>query len=160
MRTKSYTGILLILLVTCLVAISLTVGRYVVSRHAQALWLENARKTLAGRSAPPADLIQTIRSTDWRGDGAWAGHGYLVFTNGWASFAFNTFHESTKIGDIALLRTSDGAYYISHYHFCMGESEFNDVPMPMNFSQFLGTFGVQQGWTRKPQAEPGTVSLP
>jgi hypothetical protein len=136
---KSRIAILLAFLIVSSIAIL-----FYTHRHAQTLWLENASRTLAGRGAPPANLVHTFRPGDW------AGQGYLVFSNDWASFAFHTFHDSTKIGDIALLRTSDGVLYVSHFHFCIGETEYYGWPQPRDFSSFLEIFGAKQGWKRKP----------
>ena len=134
---KSRIIISLVLIVVCLGAAS--IYRH---RHAQAQWLENERQTLASRAAPSAGLVQTFRPGDW------AGQGYLVFSNGWASFAFHTFHDSEKIGDIALLRTSEGVFYTSHFHFCVGETEFSSQPQPRDVSQFLEIYGAKQGWSK------------
>jgi len=136
-RMKPRIIISLVLIIVSLVAASIYSHR-----HAQAQWLENERQTLVSRGAPAADLVHTFRPGDW------AGQGYLIFSNGWASFAFHTFHDSTKIGDVALLRTSEGVFYVSHFHFCVGETEFTSQPQPRDVSQLLEIYGAKQGWTK------------
>jgi hypothetical protein len=131
-----------IIISLALIIVGLVAASIYRHKHAQAQWLENARQTLASRNAPTADIVHTFRS------GNWAGQGYLTFSNGWASFDFHTFHDSEKIGDIALLRTSDGVYYTSHFHFCVGETEFSSQPQPRDISQFLEIYGAKQGWTK------------
>ena len=113
-------------------------------RHAQAQWLKSAAQELQSRGTPPADLMHTLPM------GRWAGNGYILFSNGWAAFACHTFHDSEKIGDVALLRTPDGVLYVSHFHFCIGETEYYGWPQPRDFSSFLEIFGAKQGWKRKP----------
>ena len=140
---KSRIAILLAFLIASSIAVL-----FYTHRRAQTLWLENASQTLASRGAPPADLIHTFRP------GNWAGNGYILFSNGWAAFACHTFHDSTKIGDIALLRTSEGIPYESHFHFCIGVTEYYSQPQPKDFSRFLEIYGAKQGWKRKPDAEP------
>ena len=129
-----------------LIIVSLIAASIYWHKHAQAQWLENAKHTLAGRTAPSHDLVHTFRPA------AWADQGYLIFSNGWAAFAFHTFHDSRKVGDIALLRTSDGVCYVSHYHFCVGEDEFFGQPQPRDVAQFLKIYGAKQGWKKQPDA--------
>lgn len=82
----------------------------------QSLWVAHATKELDQRGAPPACLVQSLESNQWVSEAS----KFFVFSNGWASYAYSTMHESSAIGDVALLRTSDGAVYICHYHFCSG----------------------------------------
>jgi hypothetical protein len=138
---KSRIAILLAFLIASSIAVL-----FHTHRHVQTLWLENASQTLASRGAPPADLIRTFRP------GNWAGNGYILFSNGWAAFACHTFHDSEKIGDVALLRTPDGVLYVSHFHFCIGEMEFFQQAQPRDFQRFLQIYGTKQGWKRKPDA--------
>jgi hypothetical protein len=116
--------------------------RFALQRHAQSQWLQTTIKTLEKRGAPPANLAQTFRPE------AWAGEGYILFSNRWVQFACHTFHDSEKIGDIAVVRTPDNVCYVSHYHFCISESEYYGWPQPKDFSQFLEIFGSKQGWKK------------
>jgi hypothetical protein len=113
-------------------------------------WLQSARQDLQKRGAPSPELIRSIQS------GHWAGGGYLLFSNGWASFAWHSSHESERyggrIGNIALLRTPEGDFYVSHFHFCLGEAEFQgqNKTQPKDLSQFLEIYGTEQQWRREP----------
>jgi hypothetical protein len=140
--------------ITCLLA-NLAVSFIVMSSAvgsdrdvAQAQWLKSATQELQSRGAPSTELMHTLQP------GQWAGHGFILFTNGWASFAYHTFHDSEEIGDVALLRTSDGIFYVSHFHFCVGEAEFwaPHKIQPKDFSQFLELYGAKQDWKKKPDA--------
>lgn len=136
--------LLLAFLVGCIVALSHAAAAE--NKAEQALWIKKTTQKLQDRGAPSAELMHTLKP------GQWAGHGYLLFSNGWASFACHTIHDSEEIGDVALLRTSDGAIYISHYHFCVGEGEFwfSHRAQPKNFSKFLELkIFSGQGWKRK-----------
>jgi cytochrome c1 len=142
---KSYVGIFLILLVVILAGVSFLSGRHGrVSERAQAQWLASACQTLTSQKPPAAELSHNFL------EGSWAGDGYLIFSNGCAACAFHTFHESEKIGDIALLRTSDGVFFTSHFHFCVGELEFLNEPQPRDFPEFLKIYGGKHGWIKSP----------
>ena len=124
--------------------------RHHADSRAQAVWLWSEVQDLQNRGTPSASLVTNIESRAWAKNGSrvWAESGFLVFSNGWASFACHTIHDSEDIGDVALLRTSDGVFYVSYYHFCMGEGSFAATEQPKDFPQFLEFFEVDQKWTR------------
>jgi hypothetical protein len=103
---------------------------------------------------PPASLASSLGSEDW------AGQGYMVFTNGWACFTSHTFHSSMRVGDIGLLLSSDGSFYICHFHFCVGLAEYSQVtwapevkrPRPRDIDHFIELYGKTHGWKRIPAA--------
>ncbi len=105
-------------------------------------WLENAIVKLQAQHTLPPEIIRSSETN------AWADKGYLVFSNGWASFTSHSSHDSEKIGDVSLLRTSDGDYYISDFHFCLGVCEFSI--RPKDFSEFLALYGDKHHWIKKP----------
>ena len=125
-----------------LILIGFQLIRLALQRHAQSQWLQTTIKTLEKRGSPSANLVQAFRPD------AWAGEGYILFSNGWAQFACHTFHDSEKIGDIAAIRTPDNIIYVSHFHFCISESEYYGLPQPKDFAQFLEIFGPKQGWKK------------
>jgi hypothetical protein len=110
------------------------------NKRAQAIWLWSEVQRLQNLGAPPMTLATN------REPNAWSKDGFLVFSNGWAAFACHTIHDpdSENIGDIALLRTSDGIIYVSYYHFCCGEWTFDTEDRPRDFSQFLEVYGAKQ----------------
>lgn len=119
------------------------------SQRAQAAWLRSQAQHLQNLGAPPMMLATNREPNDWAKDG------FLVFSNGWAAFTCHTIHDSDaeNIQDIALLRTADGDFYVSRYHFCMGETTFTTKDRPGDFSQFLALYGAEQGWTRDESLE-------
>ena len=120
--------------------------RYHGDQKAQAIWLWSSVQELQNRGSPPADFAKGLDPD------VWVSHGFLVFSNGWASFTFHTIHDSEDIGDIALLRTSDGIFYVSYFHFCVGEAEFSSQRHPKDIAEFLELFGARHGWKRGPGA--------
>jgi hypothetical protein len=117
-------------------------GRHRADRRAQAVWLWSAVQKLQNLGAPSPNVTTNLDAS-W-----WAKDGFLVFSNGWVSFAYHTFHDSEDIGDIALLRTPEGVFFVSYYHFCLGATTFDTRDQPKDFSEFMQVFGTEQKWTR------------
>jgi hypothetical protein len=113
-------------------------------KRAQAIWLWSEVQHLQNLGAPPLALATN------REPKAWAQDGFLVFSNGWAAFVYRTIHspDPENIKDIALLRTSDGVFYVSYHHFCLGMAMYDAEARPRDFSQFLEIYGVEEKWTR------------
>lgn len=120
----------------------------------QEKWIRHAMQQLRQTPPPPAGLASSP------GGGEWAGQGYLLFTNGWACFTSHTVHSSGRVGDIGLLRASDGSFYISHFHFCVGLDEYSQQvhppeqrqARPRDIGHFIELYGQTHGWTRIPGA--------
>ena len=134
-------------------AVALFVGACVCAwayrQTGQAAWIHATTSALRDYSGPSTSL-KPVRSGEWvvnAGD-----HGYMLFSDGWAIFVAHTFHESERIGDVALLRTSDGGLYISHFHFCVGVTEYVGRPRPQNIQDFLRKYGGVHGWKRIPNS--------
>jgi hypothetical protein len=80
--------------------------------------------------------------------------GFLIFSNGWAAYKIHTIHDGEDIGDTTVLRTSEGALYLSHTHFCTGITEMmrprphsEDSPAsPSDAKDFFEGYGKWQGW--------------
>ena len=117
---------------------------------AQRRWIQQTVQELAQKASPPFGLKQCAGDSSentW-----WRLPGYLIFSNGWAAYKINTIHNSSKVGDVAVLKTSDGAYYYCHSHFCTGISEWMDTgpysigPAPADAKDFLTHCGKFQGW--------------
>ena len=132
------------------VAVALVVGACcgaLVLRHtSQAGWIHTTVRILQSWP-PPSPEIKLAAKGDWAvnvGDR----RGYLLFVDSWAVFAAHTLHASERIGDVALLQASDGAIYISHFHFCVGLGEFSDQPQPKDLQDFLQEYGAKQQWQR------------
>ncbi|MGC3961552.1 MAG: hypothetical protein QM813_27600 [Verrucomicrobiota bacterium] len=109
-------------------------------------WLQHAITQLEKRGAPPTTLTLAPDRKEW------AAKGYLLFVKGWAAFESHSSHDSARIGDIGLLRTSDGAFYTNDFHYCLGESEYHGSKQaqPNNFLDFLERYGNTQKWKQLP----------
>jgi hypothetical protein len=98
-----------------------------VTAQRQWQWILQAVQDLsqaAPPSLPPASGTNTSRENSW-----WGHPNYLIFSNGWAAYRINSIHDGPDVGDIAVLRTSEGAFYYSNQHYCAGITESMD-PMP------------------------------
>ena len=127
----------------------LCLGAWAYRQTGQAAWIHGATTALRGYPAPSPDL-KPMRDGEWvaiAGD-----HAYMLFTDGWAVFVAHTFHDSERIGDVALLRASDGTLYISHFHFCVGVTEYVGSPRPQNIQGFLQKYKDIHGWKRIPNS--------
>lgn len=121
---------------------------------AQRQWLLRAAQELT-QAAPPAPALPSTPGTNNLGRPPWQSlPNYLVFSNGWVGYRINTIHDDEAIGDIAVLRSSDGALYYSTQHYCVGitewmEPEFtgevNPAP-PSNLRDYLAHYGRAQRW--------------
>ena len=84
--------------------------------------------------------------------GHWATPDYLVFSNGWAAYAMHSWHDNDGMDDIALLRTSDGPFYLSKHHLCCGITSDllmpgGDNPQPADARDFIERRGQRQEWS-------------
>jgi hypothetical protein len=88
------------------------------------------------------------------GETPWILPDYLIFSNGWAAYRIHTIHDGKDVGDTTVLRTSDGNYYLSHLHFCVGIIEDMEAslslnkssPPPADAKDFIEHFGKRQEW--------------
>jgi hypothetical protein len=122
------------------------------SVEAQRRWMVKAVQELS-KVAPPS--FESKPSTNaW--ENTWLGHPeYLLFSNDWAAYRINTIHDIPEIGDITVLRSSDGRFYSSRMHYCVGIGEWMDPepmsdrqsPAPSDLTDFLEHVGRLQHWT-------------
>jgi hypothetical protein len=110
-------------------------------------WIWDAAQELT-QATPPAP------STDRDGRGpSWIVPGFLTFSNGWAAYKVHTLHDGEDIGDTTVLRTSDGALYLSKTHFCTGIRDLmlprddpGHTPRPADMKDFIERYAKYQGW--------------
>ena len=81
----------------------------------------------------------------------WITPRYLIFSNSWAAYRIHTSHSSRLIGEVALLRTSDGRIYSSKLHYCVGIADWmlrseGEIPCPADADDFFGNQGKRQQW--------------
>jgi len=78
---------------------------------------------------------------------------YFLFTNGWATYDLHSVHAMDGLGDLAMLRLSDGRLYFSKLHYCMGITDMmqpsgpEQSTQPANADDFLKGVGRYQQWT-------------
>lgn len=114
----------------------------------QRQWIQNAVAEMANLPMP------TLNTNLIGHEVAWILPQALVFSNGWAAYKTHTIHEGNDVGDVAVLRTSDGLFYVSHTHFCAGitglmePSPYDEEPcaQPADAGNFLAGVGRFQGW--------------
>ena len=109
-------------------------------------WIKKATRQLETVGPPPIEIIQGAVT------GRWATPDYLIFSNGWAAYAMHSLHDNDGMDDIALLRTSDGPFYLSRCHLCCGiTSELltpeGELPQPADASDFIERKAPKQEWS-------------
>lgn len=98
----------------------------ITSRRANPGWITNRLNTLK-RESGPAQLI-----TD-----GWFTMGLLVFQNGeWMTFTNKCNKEDSNILDIFIGQGSDGKWYYSTYHFCVGMVALMAEDQPASLTGF------------------------
>jgi len=145
---------------------ALLAGRHFSFRlQAQQDWIQKSVQELAMAVPPP---VAPIRKPD---DTWWNTPGYLLFSNGWAAYTLHTIHNGEAVGDTSVLRTSDGDFYLSETHFCVGIGELlssesdrdPNSPRPADAQDFFEHYGNFQGWAMlasKDQQPRCVVSCP
>jgi hypothetical protein len=109
-------------------------------------WIQKATRQLQQVGTPPIEVIQGAVT------GRWATEKWLIFTNGWAGYAMHSWHENDGMDDIALLRTSEGSFYLSRCHLCCGiTSELRpsdgETTRPADAKDFIERRARRQEWT-------------
>ena len=118
------------------------------SVNSQRDWIRNAMEELAKAGPPPSDTNHSAYRIPW------ILPNYLIFSNGWATYKIHTIHKGEDVGDTTVLRTSEGAFYLCHTHFCTGitklmhPSPFDEQPcaQPLDAKDFFENVGRLQGW--------------
>jgi hypothetical protein len=126
-------------------AISLLVALCIVKpwRMTRQQWITKTTAELRSMGPPPSPLVQGLKN------GWWVTQHYLIFSNDWACFACNTFHDSERIGDVGLLLSSTGQFYISRHHFCTGLPEDPTEKRPANLPDFFHLY-EKHNWAKVP----------
>ena len=110
-------------------------------------WTKMAVGQLRQLGPPPPAVLTAART------GTWAVASYLVFSNDWAAFTNHSLHAPDELGEIALLRTSDGRIYRTKHHFCNDINEFmieaeqlHHNLQPSDLQQFFSVYGTNKNW--------------
>lgn len=86
-------------------------------------------------------------------DAPWVVPGYFIFKNGWAAYDHHSVHAMDGLGDLAVLRLSDGRLYFSKLHYCCGMTDMmqpsgpEQLPQAEDAEDFLAGTGRYQQWT-------------
>jgi hypothetical protein len=106
-------------------------------------WTQKTVQQLQQASSPSPDVGRGTNGPYWITED------YLIFSNGWAAYKIHSIHANDGMGDIALLRGSDGVLYWSQFHFCGGIiSDFRDSlnlresGRPENLKDFLEKYAT------------------
>ena len=106
-------------------------------------WIRAAKNELDGLGQPPPRFTEGVQ-------GEWASGPWLIFSSGWACFTCRNIHFQEDPRDIALLRTSNGQYYLSHFHFEFGTGTYLQQSKPRDLEDFMSRYEQEQGWKRLP----------
>jgi hypothetical protein len=116
--------------VCCLVVVVTAVAvlvRYAPSSSARRAWKDKAIAEISSRVADSAwssnELahLKTRATADRSDSDGWLSERLIVMRNGdWLAYANICQKENSRIQDLFLGRGSDGRWYYSTYHFCIG----------------------------------------
>jgi hypothetical protein len=135
----------------CLIAVGMMAVLFPPSSSARRAWKEKAFAEIAARMADPAWVEGEIKSVkqqaaaDPSSSDAWFSDRLILMRNGdWLAYANICSKEDKRIQDLFLARGSDGRWYYSTYHFCIGlvvlrmEEPSDDLPA------FVKTYYLRQ----------------
>jgi hypothetical protein len=118
------TGVCGVLLAAAVLAVR---PRDPLSSSARRAWKDEALAAISARVADPAWLGREVEelkkkgANDSSGSEAWISDRLLLMRNGdWLAYANVCQKEDRRIADLFLGRGSDGQWYYSTYHFCIG----------------------------------------
>lgn len=84
-------------------------------------------------------------------EGGWVGTNLLVMTNGeWLLYQNNCVKEPSHLHDLFLARGSDGKWYYSTFHFCIGMvvlrmgGATEEPGAPGSLAEFVKTYAVRE----------------
>ena len=109
-------------------------------------WIQKAARQLEQVSKPPIEVTQGALT------GRWVTGDWLIFSNGWAGYTMHSVHENDGMDDMALLRTSEGSFYLRRWHLCCGIASDllppgGEAPPPADAEEFIEHRARLQEWT-------------
>jgi hypothetical protein len=140
----------------CLCAVALGVGIFVggpprLDSKARKQWKEKTVSELAKQTSDTALVLKevaTVRSkptveSEWDG---WISDDLILMTNGdWMAYRNICAKEEGRIPDLFIGRGSDGRWYYSTYHFCIGMIVLKDmVGQPESLAKFRADCFLQE----------------
>jgi len=116
--------------------------------EARRAWKEKAIAEIAARVADPSRLngeLDALRSAqareEPREEGFWISDHLLLMRNGdWLAYASICQKEDRRIRDLFLARGSDGQWYYSTYHFCIGMVVLRMEEQPESLAEFVKAY--------------------
>jgi hypothetical protein len=78
-------------------------------------------------------------------DGGWSSSSLILMGNGdWIAYASRCRKEDWRIRDIFIGRASDGKWYYSTYHFCIGMLSLRVDDRPESLAKFISTYSLRE----------------
>jgi hypothetical protein len=118
---------------------------------ARRAWKERALATIARKTADSGWLsgeIGRMRNSAARHEldsGPWLSKDIVLMKNGdWIVYANRCVKEDWRISDIFIGRGSDGKWYYSTYHFCVGMLALRTEEQPANLAHFAETYFLRE----------------
>jgi hypothetical protein len=105
---------------------------------------------IAKQTSDPAAILKEIElmkatplESEWD---TWISEGLIVMTNGqWVAYRNVCEKEAERIPDLFLGLGSDGRWYYSTYHFCVGMINLKDVmSQPKSLAEFSKTYYLRE----------------
>ncbi len=114
-------------------------------------WKEQAITEIAHRVGDSTwimsetNLLQTRSMPDQTDSEPWLSeHLILMKSGGWIAYASKCVKEDHRIHDIFIGRASDGKWYYSTYHFCVGMLELKMEEQPDSLAKFIATYSLRE----------------
>lgn len=140
-------GFVSVLVAVTVIAIAL---RYAPSASARRAWKDNAIREISTRLADPTwpghELTHLkAKGTNDPGDSdTWLSERLIVMQNGeWLAYANTCQKQDSRIRDLFLGRGSDGRWYYSTYHFCVGMIVLRMEEQPHDLAEFSKTYHLR-----------------
>jgi hypothetical protein len=141
-------GVFSVLAAVAVVAIAV---RYAPSAGARRAWKEKAIAEISSRvtgSAWPSNELAHLKTrgtNDASDSDTWLSERLIVMRNGdWLTYANICQKEDSRIRDLFLARGSDGRWYYSTYHFCIGMVVLRMEKQSDDLSAFAKTYHLRQ----------------
>jgi hypothetical protein len=128
----------------CVAALGLAVlmGGERLNSKARKEWKEKAIVEVAQQTSDTAQVRKEIESLKTKPSGdsewdRWISDDIIVMTNGeWMAYRNTCAKEEGRIPDLFLGRGSDGKWYYSTYHFCIGMIVLKMLDQPESLTKF------------------------
>ncbi len=114
-------------------------------------WKEKAVSGIAGHLVDQTWLerelgvVKIKLASEGEEDGGWFTRDLLVLKNGdWIAYSAKCSKEDARIHDIFVGRASDGKWYYSTFHFCIGMIDLRMEGRTDSLSKFITTYSLRE----------------